>query len=77
MQINVLAFGQIAEAMNGESFTFSNINTTNDLIDYLMQQYASLKTFDFKIAVNKQIIHSNMPLKNHDTVALLPPFSGG
>ncbi len=31
----------------------------------------------YKIAVNNVIQHSNMPLKDGDSVALLPPVTGG
>jgi sulfur-carrier protein len=31
----------------------------------------------YSIAVNKQVIQNNTTLNPDDTVALLPPFSGG
>jgi len=77
MKINILAFGQVAEALKVDSFFIANIKDTEDLLKYLNLEFPQVKQMEFKIAVNKQIIHGNTNLRNNDTIALLPAFSGG
>lgn len=78
MKVNVLAFGQIAIAVNSNNFFIDDeFNDTNSLLLILYLKYPSLQNLEFKIAVNKQIANTNISLNNNDIVALLPPFSGG
>lgn len=77
MKINVLVFGQIAEITGESNFSFSDINDTEEFMVRLINKYPQLQSLQFAVAVNKKIINQNTSLKNSDTVALLPPFSGG
>lgn len=77
MEINILAFGQIAEITGQLSWKLSDINDTDNLTEELLKKYSQLSSVKFSIAVNKVMIQSNTELKDNDTVALLPPFSGG
>lgn len=77
MEINILVFGQIAEMTGESSFAFSDVEDTDELILQLKDDYPQLQSLEFSIAVNKKIIRKNTALKNNDTVAILPPFSGG
>lgn len=78
MKVNVLAFGQIATAINSSNFFIEDeFNDTNSLLLILYLKYPSLQNLEFKMAVNKQIANTNIILSNNDIVALLPPFSGG
>jgi len=43
----------------------------------LEEKYPRLKTVQYAIAVNKEVIQQNTILDNDATVAILPPFSGG
>jgi molybdopterin synthase sulfur carrier subunit len=76
MNIKLLAFGQIAE-MTGQSETNVNALDTDTLKAQLVLQFPALKDMQFAMAVNKKVISENAVLKDGDTVALLPPFSGG
>lgn len=76
MAIQLLAFGQIAEIM-GQSESTVNALDTDTLKAQLLQQFPGLKDMQFAIAVNKKVVSENTVLKDGDTVALLPPFSGG
>lgn len=77
MNINLLAFGQIAEMIGQAEFEISEIENTVKLSKKLLELYPALEEISYSIAVNKSIVHGNTLLKHGDTVALLPPFSGG
>ncbi len=76
MAINVLVFGSLTDIM-GNSLSLENMSDTEALIKELNNRYPALIHSKFIIAVNKKKIEANTPLNNNDTVALLPPFSGG
>ena len=77
MTITLLAFGNIADILNSGMQTLNDIPDTNYLITMLHAQFPALGTTTYSVAVNKNIVHQNTTLHNNDTVALLPPFSGG
>lgn len=77
MKINVLVFGQIAAIISQKEFAFQDVKDTNELVAQLNKKYPQLQSFEYALAVNKKMIHKNTSLKNSDTVALLPPYSGG
>ena len=77
MEINVLAFGQIAEITGKSSWKMTSIKDTENLIHSLEEGFPGLMKMKYSIAVNKIIIQHNTELNESDTVALLPPFSGG
>ena len=76
-QINVLTFGAITEITGSKSFLMNGIDSTQHLVDLLEEKYPRLKTVQYAIAVNKEVIQQNTILDNDATVAILPPFSGG
>ena len=76
-QINVLTFGAITEITGSKSFFMQGIDSTEHLVDLLEEKYPRLKTIQYAIAVNKEVIQQNTMLDNDATVAILPPFSGG
>jgi molybdopterin synthase sulfur carrier subunit len=75
MQVNVMAFGQLAE-ITGKEFLVDAMDTS-ELSAKLEAKHAALKNTRYIIAVNKKIISVNTPFTGSDSVALLPPFSGG
>lgn len=77
MMINVLAFGSIADTIGNKSFIMEEIDSTETLQKILEDKYPSLRTLQYAIAVNEEIIQIPVPLENNSTVAILPPFSGG
>jgi len=76
-RINVLTFGAITEITGSRSFVMEEIDTTEELKKSLEDKYPLLKTVQYAIAVNKEIIHQHTILESDTTVAILPPFSGG
>ena len=77
MEINLLAFGQIAEITGKSTWKMDGIKDTNELIKKLEEQFPVLVKTNYSIAVNKKVIQENTILNDNDTIALLPPFSGG
>jgi len=76
-QINVLTFGAIAEITGEKSFVMNDIASTEILLKTLEDKYPLLKTVQYAVAVNKEVIQEPTELGDHATVAILPPFSGG
>ena len=77
MQINISIFGQLTDIVIKDNLVMNDISDTNTLTDQLNKTYPALATIKYAIAVNKNIITNNTILNDNDTVALMPPFSGG
>lgn len=76
-QITVMFFGQLAEIAGTNQVVIDNAADTDALQTLLQERYPALKTAKYAVAVNKQITSQNTALQTTNTVALLPPFSGG
>ena len=77
MEINLLAFGQIAEITGKSAWKISGVKDTNSLIKKLEEEFPALVKMKYSIAVNKKVIQETTTIYENDTIALLPPFSGG
>ena len=81
--ITVIYLARFAEelGLTGEQLELS-FQDSEELLAYLRQRGEPWKQTlaqnkVYKIAVNNVIQHSNTPLKDGDSVALLPPVTGG
>ncbi len=72
-----MAFGIAAEKMKTTSATIEGIADIDALKVWLSNNCPELNDLKISIAVNKKIVHDNVPFQNGDEVALLPAFSGG
>lgn len=77
MEINIITFGQISDITGETSLKISHVKNTDELNQLLAKTYPKLQSTLYSIAVNKKMIQENTLLQNNDTVAILPPFSGG
>jgi len=77
MEINVLLFGQLTDVTGESCIKITEVTDTAELVQQLGKNYPGLKSLEYSIAVNKEIVGQNRLLKDNDEVALLPPFSGG
>ena len=77
MEINLLTFGSITEIIGESSLVYSDLNNTDLLVKKLHDAFPELASIKYSIAVNQKLVHTNTKLNDKDTVALLPPFSGG
>ena len=72
-----MAFGKISEFIQNQEMDISNIYNTDELKQYLEQSFQELAGMKYKLALNKDVVQTNMELTNKDTIAIMPPFSGG
>lgn len=77
MEVNIIAFGKIAELLPGREWKMEGISSTSALRERLEKDYPDLKDLPYLVAVNKQIASGDQPLSPGAEVALLPPYSGG
>lgn len=75
MPIPIIAFGQIAE-ITGKEFTVEAQDVTS-LKLALNAKFPALAEKKYAIAVNKKLVTHSVALTESDTVALMPPYSGG
>lgn len=75
--IKILFFGQLSEQLGISSLNMDGVNTSDQIIHNLKNQYPILKHQTFQIALDKEIINENTPIKYDQVLALLPPYAGG
>ncbi len=74
--IKVLYFGITQEISGSVTEEFTAL-TTGDLRRQILERYPRMKSVVFRMALNSRMLTSDTSLNERDTVALLPPFSGG
>lgn len=80
MEINIKYFGIIADIAlkTEEVIVLENDFTTLKLVQSKIEiKYPKILDINYSIAVNKKFLQNDIPLKNNDTIAFLPPFAGG
>ena len=80
MQIEVLFFGITADIIGEKSILFEVLDgmTVTDFKEKLTTIYPKLKQHqNFSIAVNTEYSKGDILIKKGDTIALIPPVSGG
>jgi len=77
MNLNIKYFGSLAEIThrNEETLEFK-MTSGSELLNVLFEKYPELKTKDFQLAQNHEIISKDTIISDNE-IALLPPFSGG
>ena len=75
--MELLFFGSLVDVTIVSRLNLDGIADTDLLRLHLEKCYPTLKSAKYFIAVNQQMIQGNVILKEGDTVALMPPFSGG
>jgi len=76
MPVNIIIFGQLTD-IAGNSLSLEGVADTDQLVNKLNELYPALADKKFLVAVDKKVISGNTVLTSNNTVALLPPFSGG
>ena len=77
MQINLIIFGRLTDITGKNAMTLSDIPDTNTLVKQMHALHPALALNKYVIAVDRKIISGNTILNDNNTVALMPPFSGG
>lgn len=77
MNLNIKYFGSLAEITHRSEETLEfKMTSGSELLNVLFEKYPELKTKDFQLAQNHEIISKDAIISNNE-IALLPPFSGG
>ena len=77
LMVRVLFFGELREITGCGEHTSETLADSKMLIATVLEQWPLLSAKTFSIAVNRKIQSKNIPLKDGDEIALMPPFSGG
>ncbi len=77
MEVKVLFFGVLAEVTGTAVKHYSDVGLISDLKHRISDDFPEVVHYNFRIALNNQIIEGDANLKAGDEVAYLPPFAGG
>jgi molybdopterin synthase sulfur carrier subunit len=77
MRINLLSFGSLTEIVDSGLIIDSELTDSDSVRNYLLKNHPEIADKKFIMAINKTIVRQNTDLTELDTVAILPPFSGG
>ncbi|TKC01555.1 MoaD/ThiS family protein [Pedobacter cryotolerans] len=77
MEIEIISFGKIAEFLQNQELQLEGIVDTEQLREHLENKFPRLSSMKYKLAVNKKLVQVNTLINNNDSVAIMPPFSGG
>jgi molybdopterin converting factor small subunit len=75
--MEIAVFGSLADITGGITLQFAPAINTDQLKKALLLRFPSLGDIPFAIVVDDEIIGENTELNPDDSVALLPPYSGG
>lgn len=77
MEIKVLFFGVLAEVTGTRCKHYPAVGTMKDLTLRITDDFPEIVHYNFRIALNNEIIVGEPSLRSGDEVAFLPPFAGG
>lgn len=77
MGIRVLFFGSVTDITLVGELSLEHCADTDALVKELLNRFPALGAKKYFLALNQQIVHENSPLTHGDTIALMPPYSGG
>jgi molybdopterin synthase sulfur carrier subunit len=75
--MEILLFGQLADITGASKFEAGFVADTDGLKMLLEERFPGLKQVKYMLAVNMHIVQANTSLDGSETIALMPPFSGG
>lgn len=77
MLITIKYFGQIAEVAQKEEEQIEiEAHLISELLELLYSKYDRLKSKDFQVAQNQELVTNKTEITGAE-IALLPPFAGG
>ena len=77
MKVKVLLFGIFSEKADTSRVTIEGVEDMDALFQRLNAEYPFLNQTKFFIAINKEVVRSNIELSDGDEIAIMPPFAGG
>ncbi|KAB7670635.1 molybdopterin converting factor subunit 1 [Bacillus sp. B1-b2] len=76
--VNILFFAGVKESTGVERLEIEYVNQTiADLKTYLQDRYPTLSLDGVMVAINEEFAFDEDVISDHDTVAFIPPVSGG
>jgi molybdopterin synthase sulfur carrier subunit len=76
MAVKIQLYGQLKQ-IAGVPELFTDATDTDGLTREMAIRYPVLENLDYVIAVDRNIVQENTPIKTGQELALLPPYSGG
>ena len=76
MAVNIQLFGQLKE-ITGTPVLTTDAADTDGLKKEIAALFPILENLTYLIAIDRNIIQINTPIKAGQELALLPPYSGG
>jgi molybdopterin synthase sulfur carrier subunit len=77
MEIQVLFFGVLAEVTQTTVKHYNGVKSFGDLKMRIADDFPAIVHYNFRIAVNNELVNEDPELKTGDEVAYMPPFAGG
>lgn len=77
MQVKVLFFGVLTEVTGTNCKHYLEVKSIGDLKLRLQDDFPEIVHYNYRIALNNEIINNDPQLKDGDEVAFMPPFAGG
>ncbi|MBS6894376.1 MAG: molybdopterin converting factor subunit 1 [Staphylococcus epidermidis] len=77
--MKILYFAELKELFNRstETIHLDTTLTVQEFESYLLKRHRELKSKKFQIAVNEEFVRQDDMVQPEDTIALIPPVSGG
>ncbi|MFN0188214.1 MAG: MoaD/ThiS family protein [Bacteroidia bacterium] len=76
-QVKLKVFGKLEELMGAKELLWTLPVDVKSLKRELKEKYLTIGNIQFAVSVNNKIVNGDGFLHKDDTIALLPPFSGG
>lgn len=78
-KMKILYFAELKELLNRstETIHLDTTLTVQEFESYLLKHHSELKSKKFQIAVNEEFVRQDDIVQPGDTIALIPPVSGG
>jgi sulfur-carrier protein len=77
MKVTVLFFGVLTEVTGSALKVYEEVNSLEHLKMRVNDDYPETFHYSYRIALNNELTDEDLPLKDGDEVAFLPPFAGG
>lgn len=80
MQIKLLLFGIVADLVGENTIDFSleENSSVKDFKTSFVEKHPQLKNYNsYAVAVNEEYALDDKKINNNDTIAIIPPVSGG
>lgn len=75
--MNIIVFGQLTDITGSGTLVLNDIADIDALVKELNRKYPNLASAKYMIAVDKKVVTENVFINEDNTIALMPPFSGG